>query len=133
MPSANHCERIGAVKVSSAWDSGDSFFSGVDQIGINLIPPWVRTDSEQAILGLQQDAVMLEREVGQKRGKANTEVDDHPIGSYLSEKLAAQVRSDDLEIGILTIVDPAHRSGLEIRPLAHERLVSLSPPPSPCD
>ena len=49
----------------------------------------------------------------------------------LSVNLADQLRNDRLDIGILTIVEPEHRRGLECLPLATERLVAAMEPHHP--
>jgi LysR family transcriptional regulator, transcription activator of glutamate synthase operon len=49
----------------------------------------------------------------------------------LSINLADQLRDDQLDIAILTIVRPEHRHGLELVPLAAERLVVVMPPRHP--
>lgn len=45
----------------------------------------------------------------------------------LSVNLAAELREDRVNIGILTIVEPDDCRGLEVRPLAVERLVAVLP------
>ena len=90
MTSSDHTERLGRVEYGSAWDKGDSFFTGIDDIAecqrrssspicqvssrINLIPSGIRTHTKNTVLGLEPDVGTLWQVIGGHDRHAHTKI-----------------------------------------------------------
>src|SRR6266481_6183393 len=75
MAAANHGERIGGGKISSARKLGDGFLASVDKVGVNFLFKRIRADTEHPVFRLQDDVHSLGDETGDERGHADPEID----------------------------------------------------------
>src|SRR6266571_6743776 len=79
---ANHGERIGGGEISSAGEFRDSFFSGVDEVGIDFGIERIWANAKHAVFGLQNHLHTFGDVVGNERGHADAEIDVVAVAEF---------------------------------------------------
>ena len=83
MPAADHGEGVGAGKEARAGDGGDGLLAGVDEIGINVILGGKRSETENAVLGLEDHFHARRDVVRNERRHPDAEVDVIAVAKLL--------------------------------------------------
>ncbi len=96
VPAADHAEGIGMVEIRPAGKKRRRLLSGVDEVFVFFAGCWLRPDTKDAVLAVENDLAAFRQVVGDQSRQADPEVDVRPIGD-----VAGNPRRDLLLVELL--------------------------------